>query len=107
MLKSPDIPSILVETGFISNNQEERLLASRQYQLKLARSILKGISQYFKAYPPRDSAMASRSQTYQVMRGDTLSGIAQKFKVSMSSIKQTNNLRSDRLKIGQKLEMYF
>lgn len=52
VLKSPDIPSILVETGFISNKYEERLLASRSYQQKLAASILKGIKHYFWQHPP-------------------------------------------------------
>lgn len=106
VLKSPDIPSILVETGFISNAEEERLLASRQYQSKLARSILKGISHYFKEHPPQDSAMAQHIQMYKVVRGDTLSGIAYKFKVSMASIKKANHLSSNQLKIGQKLEIY-
>ncbi len=107
VLKSPDIPSILVETGFISNSSEERLLASGGYQRKLANSILKGLTHYFKEHPPRDSAMAHRSQTYRVVRGDTLSGIAHKFKISMVSLKQSNKLNSARLSIGQTLEVYF
>lgn len=53
VLKSPDIPSILVETGFISNPIEEQRLASSQYQEQLSQAIYKGIYQYFKEYPPR------------------------------------------------------
>lgn len=53
VLKSPDIPSILVETGFISNPIEERRLASPQYQEQLSQAIFRGIYQYFKEYPPR------------------------------------------------------
>lgn len=51
VLKSPDIPSILVETAFISNRAEERKLKSSRYQRKFAKSILKGIKQYFKSNP--------------------------------------------------------
>lgn len=53
VLKSPDIPSILVETGFISNPQEERRLVSAVYQEQLSQSIFNGIRQYFHEYPPR------------------------------------------------------
>ncbi len=52
VLKSPDIPSILVETAFISNPEEERKLNSATHQTKLAESILKGIKKYFAANPP-------------------------------------------------------
>jgi len=53
VLKSPDTPSILVETGFISNPIEEKQLASPSYQEKLSEAIFKGLYQYFKDYPPR------------------------------------------------------
>lgn len=53
VLKSPDTPSMLVETGFISNPAEERRLASAQYQEQLSQAIFKGIRQYFQDYPPR------------------------------------------------------
>jgi len=53
VLKSPDTPSILVETGFISNPVEEQRLASPQYQEQLSQAIYNGIYQYFKEYPPR------------------------------------------------------
>lgn len=51
VLRSPDIPSLLVETGFISNSVEERLLRSSVYQERIARSIYKGLRNYFLAYP--------------------------------------------------------
>lgn len=51
VLKSPDIPSILVETAFISNPIEERRLTDDDYQLKLANAILKGINRYFSQNP--------------------------------------------------------
>jgi N-acetylmuramoyl-L-alanine amidase len=53
VLKSPDTPSILVETGFISNPQEEQRLASPMYQEQLSQAIFNGIYQYFREYPPR------------------------------------------------------
>jgi len=52
VLKSPDIPSILVETAFISNPEEERRLRSEAYQAKMAEAILSGIRRYFSRNPP-------------------------------------------------------
>jgi N-acetylmuramoyl-L-alanine amidase len=57
VLKSPDTPSILVETGFISNPVEEQRLASSQYQEQLSQAIYNGIYQYFKEYPPRGAVV--------------------------------------------------
>ena len=53
VLKAPDVPSILVETAFISNPQEERRLQDQAYQDKMARAILAGIKRYFTRHPPR------------------------------------------------------
>src|SRR5690606_19296375 len=52
VLKSPDIPSILVETAFISNPEEERKLRSRAYQEQMADAVLAGIKRYFAQNPP-------------------------------------------------------
>ena len=52
VLKAPDIPSILVETAFISNPDEEARLSDEAYQDKLAQAILKGIKRYFAKNPP-------------------------------------------------------
>ncbi|STX29853.1 N-acetylmuramoyl-L-alanine amidase [Legionella beliardensis] len=52
VLKSPDIPSILIETGFISNPREESNLTSSQYQMRLTQSIFQGLKNYFWEYPP-------------------------------------------------------
>ncbi len=51
VLKAPDIPSILVETAFISNPEEERLLRSPQHQQRIAQAMLKGVQDYFAASP--------------------------------------------------------
>jgi N-acetylmuramoyl-L-alanine amidase len=53
VLKSPDVPSILVETAFISNPEEEKRLNDNDYQDKMARAILGGIKRYLEKYPPR------------------------------------------------------
>lgn len=58
VLKSPDIPSILVETTFISNPAEERKLNSNAYQSKVALAIFKGVRNYFKQYSPVDTRVA-------------------------------------------------
>jgi N-acetylmuramoyl-L-alanine amidase len=52
VLKAPNIPSILVETAFISNPQEERKLKSNPYQEQLAEAVLTGIKRYFSRNPP-------------------------------------------------------
>lgn len=53
VLKAPDVPSILVETAFISNPEEEKRLNDEAYQDRMARAILAGIKRYLEKYPPR------------------------------------------------------
>ena len=115
VLKSPDIPSILVETGFISNPAESRRLKTRKYQKAIARSIATGISQHFEKTPPPGTYLAWRRQggsasdgsedVYVVRRGDTLSHIAQKKSISVGALRSANSLRSDKLHVGQKLKV--
>ncbi len=59
VLKSPDIPSILVETAFISNPSEEQKLLSTRYQSKMANAIFKGVFNYFKRSAPVDNRIAA------------------------------------------------
>lgn len=61
VLKSPDIPSILVETGFISNPREEKNLASAAYQARLCQAIFQGVKRYFEDYPPHGSKMEAEA----------------------------------------------
>ena len=63
VLRSPDIPSVLVETGFISNNGEERLLASDDYQQQLAEAIYSGLRNYFLAHPLQSAPQGGTGQT--------------------------------------------
>ncbi|HEE0141008.1 TPA: N-acetylmuramoyl-L-alanine amidase AmiB [Citrobacter youngae] len=73
VLRSPDIPSVLVETGFISNNSEERLLASDDYQQQLAEAIYKGLRNYFQAHPMQTGPQGAQAQTASaVSPGSTL-----------------------------------
>ena len=107
VLKSPDIPSILVETGFISNPGEAGRLATSSYQDKMARAIQRGVIQWFETHPPAGTLLAwrrsQRGQEYVIARGDTLSGIAQRFSVSVNTLKESNGLNSNTIRIGQKL----
>ena len=109
VLKSPDIPSILVETGFISNPAESRKLASSSYQKKMARAIHSGIREWFLDHPPSGTLLAWHKQQggkqYVIARGDTLSGIAQRFNVSVASLKDFNKLSSSRIMVGQTLRI--
>ncbi|MFY8273672.1 N-acetylmuramoyl-L-alanine amidase [Pseudoalteromonas sp. SSDWG2] len=107
VLKSPDIPSILVETGFISNPQEEKLLKSASHQQKLAQAVFKSIRGYFQQNPPDDSLFASiKAQNptrHKISRGESLSLVASRYGVSISAIKRANKLKSDTVYIGQVL----
>lgn len=111
VLKSPDIPSVLVETGFISNPKEEKNLGSRAYRQKMAKAIMRGIKDYFSKSPPPGTWLAAQKQkknstlTYTVVRGDTLSDIAKKHRVSVSQIRALNNLKNNNIKVGQKLKV--
>jgi N-acetylmuramoyl-L-alanine amidase len=107
VLKSPDIPSILVETGFISNPEESRLLVSSSYQKKMARAIHAGIREWFLAHPPSGTLVAWQKQQigqqYVIARGDTLSAIAQRFNVRLSDLKIRNGISGEKILVGQKL----
>jgi N-acetylmuramoyl-L-alanine amidase len=109
VLKSPDIPSILVETGFISNPGEERKLSTRSYQKQMARAIHDGIKTWFVEHPPSGTLIAWNKQQgrqqYTISRGDTLSGIAQRFSISVSDLQVHNGLNGTRIKVGQKLNI--
>lgn len=112
VLKSPDIPSILVETGFISNANEASKLAAASHQQALARSISSGVRQFFQQNPPpgtyiawlRDSGgIAQGPRDHRVNPGETLAMIAVRYQVSPATLRSANNLKSDDLKAGQHL----
>lgn len=112
VLKSPDIPSILVETGFISNPAESRRLKTRKYQRQIATSISKGLKGYFNDSPPLGTWLAAQKNggsasdgAYTVRSGDTLSHIAASYSVSVNQLRKLNGLRSDVLRVGQRLKL--
>ena len=112
VLKSPDVPSILVETAYISNPSEEKKLRSASHQDLLARAILTGVRKYFYENPPPDSYIAQHRRTvpsqaisHVIARGDTLSEIAERYNVSMSAIRSANNMKSNNVRIGQRLQI--
>ena len=112
VLKSPDVPSILIETAYISNPDEEKKLRSRSHQDKLAQAILNGVRKYFYENPPPNTMIAlnqkrgpAQQVSHVISRGDTLSEIAERYNVSMSAIKSANKLNSNNVRVGQKLRI--
>jgi N-acetylmuramoyl-L-alanine amidase len=108
VLKSPDIPSMLVETGFISNAREESRLTEPQYQQRLAQALLVGIKDYFDSAPPPGTLLAQnrvRSREHVIKNGDTLSDIAARYQVSLNDLRQENSLRGDVIRVGQVLRI--
>ncbi len=105
VLKAPDVPSILVETGYISNPAEARRLSSAAYQEKLARALAVGISDYMKVHAPPGTLLAWRRehgiQRYTIVTGDTLSDIAVRYGTSTRRIREVNELTSDVIRVGQ------
>ena len=105
VLKSPDVPSILVETAFISNPAEERKLRSSRHQQALAKAMLGGVRSYFRTNPPPGTRLAASPKRHVISRGDTLSEIAARYRVSVRTLRSHNGLRNDRLKVGDILHI--
>jgi len=112
VLKSPDMLSLLVETGFISNPTEENLLKSSSHQRNLARAIVKGTHQYFENNPIPGTYYAMKNEKryvgknvekHVVSPGDTLSTIASRYRISMLNLKRVNDIRDDQLWVGKVL----
>jgi len=107
VLKSPDIPSLLIETGFISNPKEARDLSTRRYQQKMADAIYQGLVQYYLDNPPVGTLLAMNGgrveQSYVIARGDTLSEIALRYDTSVRKILRHNKMRSSSIRVGQKI----
>ncbi len=106
VLTSPDIPSILVEVGFISNPEEEKNLNWSKHRERLAQSIFNATKRYFRQVPPDGTLWASEratNRTHKVQSGESLSLLAQRYSVTVRRIKEVNNLNSDVVQIGQVL----
>ncbi|MFQ6021174.1 MAG: N-acetylmuramoyl-L-alanine amidase [Acidiferrobacterales bacterium] len=106
VLKAPDMPSILVETAFISNPTEEKKLRSKAYQRKLARGIFSGIKRYVsrnKLKQRHQAVATSGSRVHVVQPGDTLSAIAKTYGVHVDALRFANNLKGSQLRVGRRL----
>lgn len=106
VLTSPDIPSILVETGFISNPKEEKNLNWGKFRTRLAKSVFNAVKRHFKTAPPDGTlwaALRTENRTHRVRSGESLSLLAQRYNVRVSQIKEANNMNSDMVRIGQVL----
>jgi len=103
VLKRPDIPSILIEAGFISNPAEARRLSQAEHQNKISRAVATGIEQFMRGNPPPGTMLASlaREMRYTIVHGDTLSKIALRYGVSARSLKSRNGLSNDNIRVGQ------
>ncbi|PCJ16308.1 MAG: N-acetylmuramoyl-L-alanine amidase [Gammaproteobacteria bacterium] len=109
VLKSPEMVSLLVETGFISNPKEERLLRSKAYQKKLARAVLSGTREYFNRYPLPGTYYAWKKQNsgqfarHTIRKGDTLSTIANYYHVPVKHLREVNQIETDVIRVGKVL----
>jgi N-acetylmuramoyl-L-alanine amidase len=109
VLKSPDIPSVLVETAFISNPDEEARLVNPANQQRLAQAMLAGIKAYFQKYRPQSvhpkGAVASgpSARRHTIDQGDTLAEIAKRYRVSLSELRSANRIDGDTIRVGQVL----
>jgi N-acetylmuramoyl-L-alanine amidase len=106
VLKSPDIPSILVETGFISNPSEEKNLSSASYQVRLSQAIFEGVKEYFWNNPPPGTRLEAvlNNKIHLVRQGETLPAIARRYHVPVYQIQAKNKLALNAvLKPGQRL----
>ncbi len=112
VLMSPDMPSILIETAYISNPTEEKRLRDPRQQGRMADAITAGIRNYFYTNPPPDTQIAmdvrrtpDRKVSHVISRGDTLSEIAERYNVSAAAIRAANRLPNDNIRVGQKLSI--
>lgn len=121
VLKSPDIPSVLVETGFISNPSEAKRLSSGKHQAEMASAIFQGVVNYFeknategtwvfwKQRAPKDVAARlpakSSVRSYKIKSGDTLSEIAARYSISLNELRRYNGITNDKIRIGQVIKI--
>ena len=103
VLKSVDIPSILVESGFITNPEDAKRLKTKAGRRMIARSIFLGIHNYFKEAPVSGTLLENYQNylNYEIQKGDVLSEIAIRFGVTVDSINKTNNLENKPIFPGQ------
>lgn len=112
VLRAPDVPSLLIETGFISNPAEAKRLSTLAYRRQMADSIFAGVKNYFYNHSPPGTYIAwqkenggLRDSEHIIARGETLSGIALRYNVSVNDLVSFNRLQNTNIRIGQKLKI--
>lgn len=110
VLRSPDVPSMLVETGFITNAEDERKLNDPAFRNRLAEVIARGVSDHFASQPPPGSWFAANpsrggSGQHVVARGETLGLIAARHGISLSQLRSANDKRDDMVRVGERLRI--
>ena len=103
VLKSPDIPSILVETGFLTNPSDAKRLSTPKHQRAVAEAVFDGIRVFFDRNPPPGTVFAAQRHT--ITRGETLSGIAAKYRVSVKRLRAANRLSGNAIQAGDVLRI--
>lgn len=105
VLKAPNIPSVLLESAFISNPREEKNLRSSAHQTKVAKAIGRGVANYFSRKAPPGTWLSETATDYKVRSGDTLGGIANRFNTNVKDLRARNALHSSNLSAGQVLKI--
>lgn len=97
VLRSPDVPSVLIEVGFISNPNDEQNLNSESHRQDIARAITRGVRLHFQNNAPQGTWFAAnRSRDRHVVEpGDTLGVIARRYQVSVNRLREANGLNGD------------
>ncbi len=109
VLKQADIPSLLIEAGYVTNPTDAHNLNSSSFQRQFATAMVSGITSYFYESPPRGTLISWHKNngggpgTYTVNRGDSLSEIAERFNVSLAALRATNNISGSVIHVGQEL----
>ncbi len=106
VLKSIDMPSLLIETAFVSNPSEAKKLKSNRFQVKMAKSIVRGLSKFVKRNAQQPRWGETLYVHYRVQSGDTLSEIAANYKISTKVLKKLNKInKANQLYVGKKLRI--
>ncbi|RUO33969.1 N-acetylmuramoyl-L-alanine amidase [Aliidiomarina soli] len=106
VLNSPDIPSVLVELGFISNPHEETQMRNSAHQQRLAEALYRGTREFFVNHPLDGTILANQTERqHTVKSGESLSILAQRYGTTVRAIQRRNNLSSTTLRVGQVLDI--
>ena len=105
VLKAPNIPSVLLETAFLSNPREEKNLRSSAHQEKVAKAITRGIGKYFARKAPPGTWLAAAEGEYAINHGDNIKSIAKQHNVKEKDLRARNALYADNLRAGQVIKI--